>query len=197
MCGRYQFSIEQPMLREFWEQAQARFPNVKMEIGEIFPTNVVPVLCGDEGAVTPRPAKWGYPGIEGKGVIINARSETAGEKRMFRDSLRARRCVVPASGFFEWSHDKAKNKYRFTVSDSPILYLAGLYRDFEDGRRFVILTESANAFMADIHDRMPVILSQEQVEPWIANGARTGEILLQPAPVLTREEEGYVQQSLC
>lgn len=196
MCGRYHFSLEQPTLRQLWERAQARFPNVKMEAGEIFPTNTVPVLLDEGGGVVPVPARWGLPHFKGSGVIINARAETAGEKRMFRESLRERRCAVPTSGFYEWSHDREKRKYRFAVRPGEPLYLAGLWQESQDGRRFVILTEAANASISDVHDRMPVILRGEQVDEWIADSAAAAGILAQPSPGLTREEEGNVQQSL-
>ncbi|MDY3617646.1 SOS response-associated peptidase [Agathobaculum sp.] len=197
MCGRYQFSLDEPTLRQYWETARERFPNVHMETGEIFPTHVVPVLLEEESGVVPEPVKWGFPRFNGGGVVINARSETAGEKRMFRQSLMTRRCVVPTSGFFEWSHDKAKNKYRFKVPGSSVLYLAGLWNEFSGERRFVILTEAANPSIADIHDRMPVLLEPEQVEAWIRDNEQVSALLAQEAPALEREEEGNVQQSLC
>ncbi|MDO4270686.1 MAG: SOS response-associated peptidase [Eubacteriales bacterium] len=196
MCGRYQFSLEQPALRELFERARERFPQADMEVGEIFPTNTVPVLFGAAQGAVPCPAKWGYPSPKGGGVIINARSETAADKPMFRESLRAYRCAVPASGFFEWSHDKAKNKYRFRLRDDGALYFAGLYRSFAGERRFVILTEAANGSMAGIHDRMPVILREEQVAPWLADGAQAAVLLRHAPPELRREEQGDVQQSL-
>lgn len=197
MCGRYQFSLDEPTLRQYWQAARERFPNVKMEAGEIFPTHSVPILLGGQNGVSPEPAKWGFPRVNGGGVVINARSETAAEKRMFRQSLLTQRCVVPTAGFFEWSRDKAKNKYRFVSRSSSVLYLAGLWQAFEGGRRFVILTEAANASVADIHDRMPVVLEREQVQAWIQDAARTAELLTQAPPALEREEQDHVQQSLC
>lgn len=189
MCGRYQFSVEQPDLRALWQQAAERFPNVKMEAGEIFPTNIVPVLVGEGSAVAPQPAKWGFPNFKGSGVIINARSETAHEKRMFRNSLIAKRCVVPTSGFFEWSHDADKQKYLFRAPQSEVLYLAGLYQDFEGERRFVILTESANASMRDIHDRMPVILQAGELADWVFDNNKTFGLLQRTGPTLDKKEE--------
>ena len=77
MCGRYQFSLEQPALRAMWEQAQQRFPNIRMEAGEIFPTQFVPVLVDEGGTLRPQPLRWGFPGAAGKGTVINARAGTA------------------------------------------------------------------------------------------------------------------------
>lgn len=193
MCGRYQFSLEQPTLRELWERAQRMFPEVKMEAGEIFPTYTVPVLVGNREAIEPQPVKWGFPHFKGSGVIINARSETAAEKRMFRNSLESKRCVIPTSGFFEWSSDKTK--YLFQRPTSKVLYLAGLYNDYDGERRFVILTKAANSSMADIHDRMPVVLQEDEIKTWIEDNSQTGRLLMQDT-VLEREVEGCIQQSL-
>lgn len=196
MCGRYQFSLEQPALRAMWEQAQQRFPNIRMEAGEIFPTQFVPVLVDEGGALRPQPLRWGFPGAAGKGAVINARAETAASKPMFRSSLQSRRCAVPTSGFFEWTHDHAKNKYRFRMADSEVLYLAGLYRDFDGERRFVILTRPADASIADVHDRMPVILREGQLDAWVRDSRQTEFLLTQQAPPLARHSEDYEQQSL-
>ena len=196
MCGRYEFSLEQPTLREIWQQVQARFPHAGMEAGEIFPTSLVPVLLDAGGTLDPQPARWGFPGRDGKGTVINARAETAASKPMFRSSLLHRRCAVPTSGFFEWSHDRANNKYRFRQTGSGALYLAGLWRDCNGERRFVILTRPANASIADLHDRMPVILREDQRDAWVHDDRRTAYLLTQEAPQLTRKSEDYEQQSL-
>ena len=185
MCGRYEFSLEQPTLREIWQQVQARFPHAGMEAGEIFPTSLVPVLLDAGGTLDPQPARWGFPGRDGKGTVINARAETAASKPMFRSSLLHRRCAVPTSGFFEWSHDRANNKYRFRQTGSGALYLAGLWRDCSGERRFVILTRPANASIADLHDRMPVILPEETKELWLSQDADAGLLMKHPFTDLT------------
>lgn len=186
MCGRYLFSMEQPTLRELWEQARQRFPNADMEAGEIFPTHTVPVLVGEGDALCPRPVRWGFPRVGGGGTVINARSETAGEKKMFRNSLMCRRCVIPTSGFFEWTHDGERQKYRFTLPDKPVLYLAGLYQEFGGEQRFVILTEPANASMKAVHDRMPVVLLENELKAWVFDNTKTFALLRREGPELLR-----------
>jgi len=118
--------------------------------------------------------KWGFPRWDGKGVIINAKAETAAEKRTFSSSLKERRCVIPATGFYEWhKKEKAKStdKYLFQMNDSPMLYMAGLYNQFQVGESitecFVIFTRMANSSIQDIHDRMPVILRRNELENWL------------------------------
>lgn len=111
------------------------------------------------------PISWGFPKWTSKGVIINARSETAAEKSMFRKSLLQRRCVVPATGFYEWNHKK--QKYKFNLPNHELLYLAGIWNEYEGEKHFVILTTAANEAMKDIHNRMPVILKKNIINQWV------------------------------
>lgn len=195
MCGRYEFSLAEPSLRALWETARQRFPQAQMETGEIFPSELAAVLLGAGDRVQPQPARWGFPGSEG-GLVINARAETAASKPMFREALRHSRCAVPVSAYFEWSHDRAHNKYSLRPHGHGVFYLAGLCRDYHDGRRFVILTRPAGRSVADLHDRMPVILTPDEVEDWVSDPERTGYLLTQEAPDLERRSEDYEQQSL-
>ena len=73
MCGRYEFSLEQPTLREIWQQVQARFPHAGMEAGEIFPTSLVPVLLDAGGTLGPQPARWGFPGGDGASFLTDGK----------------------------------------------------------------------------------------------------------------------------
>jgi putative SOS response-associated peptidase YedK len=149
----------------------------KMKTGEIFPTNVAPVLLaqGDSDIIAPRLIAWGFPNFRNKGVIINARAETAREKRLFASSVERRRCVIPSTGFFEW--DKNKHKYLFNKPDSSMLYMAGLYNSFDSKNCFVILTTEANASVADIHNRMPVVLSNTNINNWLFDINKADDIL--------------------
>ena len=121
------------------------------------------------------------PEYQGSGVIINVRAETASEKRTFSGALAARRCVIPSTGFFEWTHTQGqkKEKYLFNDPQSPLLYMAGLYTPAPDGAlpRYVILTTAANESIRDIHDRMPVILRKEEIGEWVARREQVNEVL--------------------
>ena len=136
---------------------------------------------------------WGFPGFEGKKLIFNARCESASEKPLFRDSIRRRRIVIPASWFYEWNRKKEKNT--FYRSDMPVLFMAGLCRQYEDGEHFVILTTAANASMEPVHDRMPLILEYQEITEWILDDAKTGRILHHIPCLLERKTE-YEQLSL-
>ena len=196
MCGRYHFSAE--LLDEIRDLTEQK--DWKLELGvldrDIHPGDTAPVItaAGDQGgSLRACRQKWGYPGPGGKGLVFNARSESVFEKRMFRDSVSQRRAAVPVSWFYEWN--KNKEKFTFTKEGSRILFLAGFYGRYEDGEHFVILTTQANASMAPVHSRMPLVLEREQVREWILDSAKTKELLGQEPPQLDRDCE-YEQQTL-
>ena len=196
MCGRYHFSAE--LLDEIRDLTEQK--DWKLELGvldrDIHPGDTAPVItaAGDQGgSLRACRQKWGYPGPGGKGLVFNARSESVFEKRMFRDSVSTRRAVVPVSWFYEWN--KNKEKFTFTKEGSRILFLAGFYGRYEDGEHFVILTTQANASMAPVHSRMPLVLEREQVREWILDSKKTKELLGQEPPRLARDCE-YEQQTL-
>jgi putative SOS response-associated peptidase YedK len=126
------------------------------------------------------PAKWGF--TDGGKPLINARAETASEKPSFRDAFAQRRCVVPADGFFEWrggQHDR--RPLWFHSPDGGLMALAGLWEPGGPGGipQFTILTTEANALVAPVHDRMPVVLPPACIGEWLA--APRSDLLV-PAP---------------
>lgn len=181
MCGRYRLSPENsPEIADLLQCLGGA-----VQTGEIFPTSRVPVLMDSPGV--PQAAIWGYPRISGKsGAIINARSETALERPMFRKSMLERRCVFPATGFYEWGAGKTgeKPKYLFQQPRTDALYLAGLWSDFAGERRCVILTTEANDSMREIHDRMPLILDRARLRDWMCDTAYALHFLRETPPPL-------------
>jgi len=166
MCGRYSLAPdESKAVARIVAEVQSKFGASSIHTGEIFPTNAAPVLLPDSGKILPAPMAWGFPGFKGKGVIINARGETALDKPIFRRPLLERRCVVPSTGFYEW--DRRKTKYRFRLPGRDTLYLAGLWNVFQGEARFVILTTAPNSTVANVHDRMPVVLTEAELGPWL------------------------------
>ena len=93
---------------------------------------------------------------------------------------------MPTTGYFEWSAEK--RKFLFRQPDRTMLYLAGLYREYADGVRFVILTTAANASTADVHPRMPVVLEEDMLEMWGYDARFAEEYLRQTMPWMTRAE---------
>jgi putative SOS response-associated peptidase YedK len=117
---------------------------------------------------------------------INARSESLLERPAFRDAFKKRRCLIPADGFYEWRGPKNKREpLRFHRPDGGVLYFAGLYERWQEPegslrRTFTIVTTGANALVAPIHDRMPAIIPEGDVEAWLAGEPDLA--LLRPAP---------------
>lgn len=176
MCGRFFIEIDD---MELWRVASeagrkmmdSPWPSGQQmkTSGEVFPTDIVPVQTG---AGEYQPMRWGFVGYNGK-PVINARSETALEKPMFQKSMLERRCLIPASGYYEWQKEGSKKtKYQFFIPGSP-LYFAGCWRR-EQGSpvyTFVILTRQATGGAEAIHDRMPVIIPRSRMDAWLSEGA--------------------------
>ena len=160
---------------------------------DIYPGKDAPVLSEKDGSIYCGWQHWGFPGFEGKKLIFNARCESALEKPMFRDSILHRRIVIPASWFYEWNPRKEKNI--FYRNDMPILFMAGFCRRYEDGEHFVILTTAANVSMEPVHDRMPLVLEQQEITEWMLDNTKT-ESILHKTPCLLERKTDYEQLSL-
>ena len=147
----------------------------------VAPTDVHPILRLDRDQRRLEPAVWGFENAPGRPPLFNARAETAPIKDSFRGAFVNGRCVVPADGFFEWS-GTGENRRPFWLhrADGKLLLFAGLYEPSATGdRRFTVLTTQPNTMVAQLHDRMPVILAPEQVDTWLRRG---DPAVLQPAP---------------
>ncbi len=190
MCGRFYTDFDDAQYREMLAMLYIRGQmeeGLLLKNGEVFPTELVAAL----DAQGPRAMQWGFARFDGKGKIINARSETALEKTMFRAPMAAQqsetietasgRCLIPATGYFEWeTRDKKKIKYKLRPASEGMFTFAGLYRS-EAGAKtpvFVILTAPAAEGISFIHDRMPLILSPEDREAWL-NDQRAAARLLE------------------
>jgi putative SOS response-associated peptidase YedK len=115
--------------------------------------------------------------------LINARAETAAEKPSFRNALRKRRCIILADGFYEWRADgKRKTPIHIRLESKRPFALAGLWEVWRDPEgepvcSCTILTTTPNPFMTHYHDRMPVMLSREGIDSWLAPEPRHAEEL--------------------
>jgi putative SOS response-associated peptidase YedK len=202
MCGRYEIALEEenadewPELRGIVDEIARKFGPDAVKTGEIFPSDAAPVLTLESGALSARPVKWGFPHWRTAGRIINARAESALEKPMFRAPLLHHRCAVPATGFFEWDRARGgkgkQDKSRLRREDSGVLYMAGMIVSFGGAadaayEAFVILPTAASPSVACIHDRMPVVLSAEELALWIADRAYMERLLRRAGPELLLE----------
>ncbi|MBQ2953135.1 MAG: SOS response-associated peptidase [Clostridia bacterium] len=175
MCGRFYIESDDTpdelieLLNRAETRVQAADPAFRLPRGEVRPGDWAAVVSLNRASQKSVFAmKWGFR--MDRQLLINARSETAALKPTFRDSMVNRRCLIPASAYFEWDHrTKPLTKYRFALPDSPLLWLAGLYRFEADSAWpvFTVLTRPAAEAIAPFHDRMPIILPPSLHTQWL------------------------------
>ncbi len=182
MCGRY--GADEKV--NAWIAGRCQLSSdAILRVGDIRPGERAPAIIMGRSKPLVVQMTWG---IQGKsGLIINARKETIWEKPSFRHLTQNRRCLLPASRFYEW--DSGKNKATLSGKDTDMLFLAGVYQAEPDGRRFVIITAPADETVKPIHDRMPVRIPKTLINEWLSNNERTQEILNMASTPLYREQE--------
>ncbi len=188
MCGRYRLSSTERFLERF---------EVENEIDlapryNIAPCQDVPVIRQnrERPVRTVSMMRWGlipYWAKDEKGAykMINARAETVAERPAFREPIQRHRCLVPADGFYEWARrGPEKQPYHFGMVDGSLFAFAGIWDRWKSPAGEVvescsILTTTPNSLLADIHDRMPVILQDEDYDLWLDPGYQHGEGILE------------------
>ncbi len=177
MCGRYYVAENDPdeILAAYIAEAQKRADAMDVPIvtsGEVRPTNIATVIAPNAKNRRPAafPMKWGFIHPTRGMLVFNTRSETADEKPLFSSSVEDRRCLIPASCYFEWQKSNGRKiKYAIKPKGEP-LYLAGLYVRSSKERlpSFSILTmDSADSIKA-VHARMPVMIPQGKIDDWLS-----------------------------
>ena len=188
MCCRYGASAK------MYEQL-GKYPGMPkvLKTGDIHPSEAAPVLqmSPKEHGICFREMRWGFP-VDGR-LLINARAESALTQPTFAENMALRRCIIPASFFYEWDADK--NKFTFDLPHDQILFMAGCYRPEKDGSHFVILTTAANASMEKVHDRMPLIFPEAKMEAYLTDDHALPSLLASAPPLLNSWQE-YEQLSL-
>jgi putative SOS response-associated peptidase YedK len=183
MCGRYRLSRRKQIIEEHFdsvsgdEEWSPRY--------NIAPTQPIPVIRQNpkEPVRELSVMRWGLipswaNDASGAARMINARSETAATKPAFRESLKSRRCLIPADGFYEWVRDgKTKQPFCFEVNQGQLFAFAGVWDRWKDAKGTTIetcsiLTTTPNAVTAAVHDRMPVILDRDGYDLWLDPGMR-------------------------
>ena len=194
MCGRYELNDTPARLGSRYriEPGDLDFAqNV-----DVRPTETNPVILLRDGRRIASMRKWGIVPFWAKdpkamSTPFNARSEEAHAKPMFRGPFKSKRCLVPATAFFEWQTvpgQKKKQKIRIARADGDLITLAGLYDYWRRGddvlETFTILTTAPNATMEPIHDRMPVILGPDDEDEWLdaATSVDTARAMCMPCP---------------
>jgi putative SOS response-associated peptidase YedK len=181
VCGRYRLSRRKQLLEEYFDTVSVE-PEWAPRYN-IAPTQPVPVIR--QNPKEPRRElslmRWGLipswaKDPSGAAQMINARAETAATKPAFRDPLSSRRCLIPADGFYEWQRiGKMKQPYCLEVNNGELFAFAGLWDRWKDPcgqwiKSCSILTTTANAVTAAVHDRMPVILDRGDYDLWLDPG---------------------------
>lgn len=195
MCCRYYFDeITMNELEKIVEDVDRRVNQPFYQYGDVCPTDHAPILTSGKNGLQIKDMRWGFKNSSGTSLVINATSEHALEKPLFQNHLASRRCIIPAKGFYEWNADK--QKFTFKKKDATTIYMAGIYNLYDNEDHFVIFTTKANSSMAPVHDRMPLILSQEDmIHSWLAEGMEGLACLKKASPELSRETD-YEQLSL-
>ena len=156
------------------------------DVQDVHPNDIAPVLIGRPTQPAIVPMTWGFERKCTGGLTINARMETLWQRPMFAYSIQSRRCILPASQFYEWDADK--HKATFCGANDELLFLAGIYRNYGAPPRFVIITQPADEVMMPVHDRMPVRIPEVLIDDWLYDDAHTHEILETATVPLVRNQ---------
>lgn len=176
MCGRYASTLPPEMMQELFATLN------RLELiprYNVAPTQPVAAIWEESNRREAHFARWGLVPRWVKDprefpLLINARVETMAEKPAFRDALKHGRCIIPASGYYEWrtNPDKTKQPFYITLADGQPMALAGLYAiwsgpEGEEVDTVATITVPANPQLSVIHDRMPAILRGDAIDQWL------------------------------
>lgn len=187
MCGRMANTLPTDSVARLFSATPANdlpaVPNYN-----ICPTQNVAVVTADGGRRL-RPMRWGfiprwYKSPTDGPLLINARSETVAEKPAFREAVRERRCLVPVTGFYEWHRTKeARLPWFASRADGAPLVLGGIWQEWGEERlpTLAILTTEANAAMAPIHNRLPLVIEEKDWGLWLGEQGHGAAVLMKPA----------------
>lgn len=191
MCGRYALSIDPAALSAYFalDACEPYAPRWNIPPG----TDIPVIRLSPEGRRVAHCLRWGLVPHWAKDPTIgprltNARAESVADKPAFRPAFARRRCLIPASGFYEWKAEgRRKQPYYISLRDGSPLAMAGLWESwkFPTGeilRSCTIITTAANELMQPIHDRMPAIISPEDWQTWLAAAPEAARHLLAPFP---------------
>ena len=195
MCGRATYKLTWEEIVALYRLTLGPAPHNFQPRFNVCPTTTIDAIVAEDGKRELIRARWGLvPGWwkkalkELKLATFNARAETVDQKPMFRSAFKRKRCLIPVSGYYEWQDTPGgKQPWYFTARDgSPALSIAGLWDEWTNPETSkplksctMIITEP-NKFVAEVHDRMPVLLTDRQFDPWLSGEA--GVESLKPAP---------------
>jgi putative SOS response-associated peptidase YedK len=195
MCGRFTYKLTWAEIVKLYRLTLDLPARNTQPRYNICPTTTIDTIVLSEGKRALIPMRWGLipywwnkPLKEMKLATFNARAETVATKPMFRDAFKSKRCLIPASGYFEWSGVPGnKQPYYFTRRDGQPITFAGLWSNWKDKetgeylQSCTMVITQPNKLAAEIHDRMPVILETKEFEQWEHGDVKDAAALMKPA----------------
>jgi len=191
MCGRFAITLPADAMAQLFAASPANdLPQVPDY--NVCPTDAVHVIRNDEGQRRLTAMRWGFIPHWAKSpndgpLLINARAETIADKPAFRSAARDRRCLIPATGFYEWTKDAegARDPWYLHAADDAPLAFAGVWQAWgpQEARltTCAIVTAAANDAVQAIHHRMPVIVKPADWPLWLGEAGKGAATLMQPA----------------
>ena len=196
MCGRSTYKLTWEEIVRLYRLTLDQAPVNTRARYNVCPTTTIDTIVSIDGKRELVPMRWGLvPSWWSKSLkelklaTFNARAETVTEKPMFRSAFKRTRCLIPVSGYYEWQDTPGgKQPWYFTARDgSPALTIAGLWDQWKDktsGETLksctMIITEP-NAFVAEVHDRMPALLAEKDYDQWMHGETKDASVLMVPA----------------
>ena len=191
MCGRFAVTLPTDAMAQLFDALPA---NDLPEVPDynVCPTTRIATVRAEEGQRRLAPMRWGflpqwYKSPTDGPLLINARAETIADKPAFRAACRARRCLIPVTGFYEWTKDGDGNRLPWYIrrADGDTLAFAGIWQDWARDREVLrtsaLVTTAANTKMQAIHHRMPVVLEPADWPLWLGEAGKGAAPLMQPA----------------
>jgi putative SOS response-associated peptidase YedK len=194
MCGRFTYKLTWAEIVKLYRLTLDQPPRNTRPRYAICPTATIDTVVSSEGKSELVPMRWGLipywwnkPLKEMRLATFNARAESVETKPMFRDAFKSKRLLIPASGYYEWHDAPGGNQpYYFTRRDGQPITFAGLWSSWKDREAgssllscTMVITEP-NRFVAEVHDRMPVILEAEDFEQWERGDVKDAAALIKP-----------------
>jgi len=195
MCGRFTYKLTWEEIVALYRLTLGAAPHNFQPRYNVCPTTTIDTVIANDGKRELMRARWGLvpnwwskPLKELRLATFNARAETVTTKPFFRSAFKSNRCLIPVSGYYEWQDTPGgKQPWYFTArGGSPALIVAGLWDEWRDKasgdtvRSCTMIITEPNDFVAQVHDRMPVLLTERQFDPWLSGEA--GVEILKPAP---------------
>ena len=190
MCGRFALTMPHAAMA----QAFAAVPSNDLPDGprwNVCPTTQIPAVLSADGTRRIVSMRWGflprwYDTPSGGPLLINARAETVAEKPAFRDAVRSRRCLIPATGFYEWEKDAEGTRlpWYFHPADAEFIAFAGIWQGWgpDDAPTCAIVSCAAGPSLREIHHREPVTLAAEDWPLWLGEAGHGAAPLMRAAP---------------